>query len=117
MLTDTLKMQMPGGISEMSPDYGCFVQAWSGYGVAWPIVSGIFGVRPVAFDRRVDLTPSFPAGWTDAQLHGVRVGTNSLDLRWDGTTLWVASRETGWDIRCDRLPMQLDSGYGRREVR
>jgi hypothetical protein len=108
MLTDTLEVQMPGAIAEMSPDFGCFVQAWSGYAVAWPVVSGLFGVNPDAFHRRIELTPSFPSGWSEAQLTNLMVGTNRLDLRWDGTTLWVTSHEPGWDIRCDRLPMRLE---------
>jgi glycogen debranching enzyme len=108
MLTDTLDMQSPGAIAEMSPDFGCFVQAWSGYAVAWPVVAGIFGVRPDAFHRRIELTPSFPAGWSDAQLTDLVVGTNRLDLRWDGTTLSVTSREPGWDITCDHLPVRLE---------
>jgi glycogen debranching enzyme len=108
MLTDTLDMQMPGAISEMSPDYGCFVQAWSGYGVAWPVVTGIFGIRPDAYHHRVTCVPNFPADWSDARLTNVRIGTNSLDLRWDGTTLWVSSQEPGWDITCDRVPIRVE---------
>jgi glycogen debranching enzyme len=110
LLTDTLELQSPGAIAEMSPDYGCFVQAWSGYAVAWPVVAGIFGVKPDSLHRRITLTPSFPPGWSDARLSNLSVGTNLVDLRWDGTTLWVTSRETGWDIRCDRLPMRLEQG-------
>lgn len=105
-LTDQLGMQMPGAISEMSPDYGCFVQAWSGYGVAWPVITGIFGLRPDAYHRQIDLTPSFPAGWSHAQLRRVQVGTNSIDLHWDGARLWVTSREPGWRVTCDSLPLQ-----------
>jgi glycogen debranching enzyme len=107
ILTDTLEMQMPGAISEMSPDYGCFVQAWSGYGVAWPLVSGIFGVQPDAYRRRVTLTPSFPPGWPEARLQNLRIGTNSIDLEWDGTTLWLTSQEPGWRVTSDSLPMRL----------
>jgi hypothetical protein len=106
-LTDQLGLQMPGAISEMSPDYGCFVQAWSGYGVAWPIVTGIFGIRPDAAGRHVELAPIFPPGWSGARLENTRIGTNSIDLRWDGTTLWVTSREPGWSVTCHSLPMRV----------
>jgi glycogen debranching enzyme len=108
MMTDTLDMQMPGAIAEMSPNYGCFVQAWSGYGVAWPVVTGIFGVRPDAYHRRIKLSPHFPSDWSDAHLTNLVVGTNSFDLYWDGTTLSVTSREPGWDIQCDGLPLRLE---------
>ena len=67
-----------------------------------------FGVRSDAFHRRIELAPSFPASWSEAQLTNLAVGTNRLDLRWDGTTLSVTSREPGWEIRCDRLPMRLE---------
>lgn len=108
LLTDTLEMQMPGAIAEMSPDYGCFVQAWSGYAVAWPIVAGVFGVHPDAFKREVVLTPSFPADWDHARLLNVRIGTNSIDLSWDGKTLSVVSREPGWRVTCDAVPCQVE---------
>jgi hypothetical protein len=111
MMTDTLDMQMPGAIAEMSPDYGCFVQAWSGYGVAWPVVTGIFGVRPDTHHRRVELSPHFPADWSDAHLTNLVIGTNSLDLHWDGATLSATSREPGWDIRCDRVPFRLEQAH------
>jgi glycogen debranching enzyme len=109
VLTDTLEMQMPGAIAEMSPDYGCFVQAWSGYGVAWPVVTGIFGIRPDAAHRTVELAPNFPPGWRDARLTNIHIGTNTIDLHWDGETLWVASRERGWQVTCDSLPLRLAS--------
>lgn len=107
MMTDTLDMQMPGAIAEMSPNWGCFVQAWSGYGVAWPVVTGIFGVQPDAYHRRIELSPNFPADWSDARLSNVVVGGNSLDLHWDGKTLRVTSREPGWEITSDSGSVRL----------
>lgn len=107
LLTDTLDLQMPGAIAEMSPDYGCFVQAWSSYGVAWALAVGIFGLRPDAPRRRLVLTPAFPAAWSSARLDNVRVGSNSFDLYWDGATLRVASREPGWTVLCETVPVQV----------
>ena len=107
LLTDTLELQMPGAIAEMSPDYGCCVQAWSGYSVAWPLVAGIFGLRPDALRRRLELEPAFPAAWMSAALTGVRVGNNTFDLQWDGQTLHVTSHETGWTVTSQRVPIEL----------
>jgi glycogen debranching enzyme len=97
-IAETLPLHMPGAISEMSPDDGCFVQAWSGYGIAWPIVAHFFGVRPDAFRRRLELCPIFPPDWHSANLLSLRVGSNRFDLRWDKATLTVASQEEGWTV-------------------
>ena len=91
-------LHMPGAISEMSPDSGCFLQAWSGYGVAWPVVTQMFGIQPDAFRRRLALSPTFPVGWTEARLSGVRVGSNTFDVAWDGRMLTVTSHEPGWTV-------------------
>ena len=109
LLTDTLDLQMPGAIAEMSPDGGCFVQAWSGCGVAWPVVAGVFGLRPDAFHRRLALHPVFPSGWPSARLSNVRVGANAFDLSWDGATLTVTSREPGWSVTCDGAPLRVET--------
>src|SRR5258706_178649 len=45
-ITTTLGRAMPGAVAEFSPDGGCFLQLWSGYGIVWPIVRYLFGLRP-----------------------------------------------------------------------
>lgn len=52
-IISTFSIRMPGTFSEMSPDYGCFVQAWTGYGIIWPIVTYVFGIRPHAYKKEV----------------------------------------------------------------
>ncbi|HWI65505.1 MAG TPA: hypothetical protein VNT75_27050 [Symbiobacteriaceae bacterium] len=92
-IASTLSMHMPGGIAEMSPDYGCFVQAWSGYGVAWPVVAHIFGLRPEAHLRRLSVKPTFPAGWNGARLERVRIGDVYFDIDYDGHDVQVAGTD------------------------
>lgn len=110
MLTETLDMQMPGAIAEVSPAGGCFVQAWSGYAVAWPVVAGIFGVHPDAARHEVTLRPTFPPGWRFAGLYRLRIGSNMVDLEWDGERLRVVSREEGWTVRGGSVPLQVERG-------
>jgi len=98
---------MPGAFSELSPQAGCFVQAWSGYAVAWPVVAGMFGVRPDAFHRRLMLDPVFPAEWPAARLAGLRIGSNTVDLDWDGTSLTVSTRHDDWIITSDTVPLRV----------
>jgi glycogen debranching enzyme len=97
-LTDTLDLHMPGAISELSPDSGCFVQAWSGYAVAWPLVAHVFGVRPEAHRRRLTLAPRFPTSWPEARLGNVRIGSATFDFHWDGKTLMARGSEPGWTV-------------------
>ena len=106
-LASSLRLHMPGAISEMSPDQGCFVQAWSGYGVVYPVARGVFGLAPDAARRHMALRPQLPQGWDHASLAGVRVGTTALDVALERDaagvlTCTVAIGESGW--RIETLP-------------
>jgi hypothetical protein len=101
LLAAMLTLRMPGAISEMSPDGGCFVQAWSGYGVVYPLAHGVFGLYPDAAARHLVLCPRLPPGWPYARLHGLQVGDAHIDLdlerRPDGETTWrLHSDKPGW---------------------
>lgn len=112
LLTDTLHIHMPGAISEMSPDYGCFVQAWSAYAVAWPVVRGFFGIQPDAHRRSITISPCFPTTWPEASLDSVPVGSAVFDFRWDGSRMHVQCSEPGWSIveeRADRSTQAVDA--------
>ncbi|WP_126550765.1 amylo-alpha-1,6-glucosidase [Dictyobacter kobayashii] len=76
----TLEQQMPGAFSEISPNGGCFIQAWSSYGIIWPVVHAFFGFQPNVAQHRVSFIPHFPTTWQTAQLHSVRVGNSSMEL-------------------------------------
>jgi hypothetical protein len=91
-------MQMPGAISEMLPDYGCCVQAWSSYAVAWPVVAGVFGVQPEAHRRVLRLSPRFPPSWPAVRLRNLRIGGAAADLTWNGECLTVSVGEPGWQV-------------------
>lgn len=115
LLASQLMLRMPGAISEYSPDGGCFVQAWSGYGIAYPLVAGVFGLFPDAAARHLVIAPSLPDGWPCASLRRVRIGTALLDVELsrpangeDGT---IACRlcidQPGWHVTI--LPRALRS--------
>src|SRR5206468_5550203 len=40
----TFSRTLPGSISEMMPDYGCFVIAWTSYGIVVPLIEQVFGI-------------------------------------------------------------------------
>lgn len=71
----------PGSISEMSPDYGCFVQAWTVYGVLVTITEHFFGIHPEAHKNRVMLKPCLPTAWTTASIERVRMPDGELTIK------------------------------------
>jgi glycogen debranching enzyme len=98
-VAEGLPCYMPGAIAEITPDGGCAVQAWSGYALAWPLVSGVFGLRPDAHGRRLEVRPSFPAGWTRAALRRLRIGNALFDVVWDVSKVDSASGDVSDDAR------------------
>ena len=79
----TFGMAGPGNLSEMSPDYGCFVQAWTVYAAFVPIVRYFFGIQPDANEGRLVIAPCPPAGWENAALENVPVLGASVSVRFE----------------------------------
>lgn len=115
-ITNTRLLRFPGAPSEMSPDYGCFVQAWTGYSVAVPIIRHVLGLNPNAHQRRLTLSPRLPASWDHFSLKNMRVGDLHLDfdLRWDidQSTLEVQvdGLADGWQLELSLDPMWYGMG-------
>ena len=76
-----ISQRMPGAFSEVSPDGGCFIQAWSSYGIIWPVVHYFLGFRPDAAERSIRFIPHLPSTWRTAHLQDVRVGSASMNLQ------------------------------------
>ena len=79
-MQSTFGMATPGCISEMSPDYGCFVQAWTAYAMFVPVVEGFFGVCPHAEKGEIELRPCMPSAWEKAALRELPVLDGALSL-------------------------------------
>jgi glycogen debranching enzyme len=79
-IAGTISHQMPGAYSDISPDRGCFIQAWASYGIIWPVVYSFLGFRPDAANRRVHFVPQLPGSWHTARLQDVRVGSARMNL-------------------------------------
>jgi glycogen debranching enzyme len=99
-IVETFGRRLPGSISEMMPDYGCFVQAWTTYGIVVPLVEHVFGVEPDAAHRSVVFEPHIPTGWETISIEHLPVGTNLLSLTRSRTTEGIeyrlSSKENGW---------------------
>ncbi|HEU5348149.1 MAG TPA: hypothetical protein VFU63_06015 [Ktedonobacterales bacterium] len=99
----TLGRAMPGAIAEYSPDGGCFLQLWSGYGIIWPIVRYIFGLRPDVARRRLVCVPQLPEGWPAAELREVPLGDMRVDIALERAAehlrVRVETNDPGWVVR------------------
>lgn len=98
----TFGMIGPAQLAEMSPDYGCFVQAWTVYALLTPVVRHMFGIQPDAKSGEVLLTPALPQAWPIASLARVRVLDGEMSVRCareeDGLRLTL-SGTTGLAVR------------------
>jgi glycogen debranching enzyme len=99
-IVQTFGRTLPGSISEMMPDYGCFAIAWTSYGMMVPLIQHVFGVQPDAVNKTVVFAPQVPTGWEDMRIDDLPVGSNKLSFsrqRTDeGIEYRVAAREDGW---------------------
>jgi glycogen debranching enzyme len=99
-IAETFGRTLPGAISEMMPDYGCFVIGWTSYGVVVPLIQHVFGIRPDAVHRTVVFDPQVPSGWEDMSIADLPVGTNVISFSrartGEGVEYRVNARDDGW---------------------
>jgi Bacterial alpha-L-rhamnosidase 6 hairpin glycosidase domain len=79
-IVQTFGRVLPGSISEMMPDYGCPVQAWTIYGLAVPLVTHVFGIHPDAYYKSILIAPHLPTGWNGGAIYDLPVGNNTISL-------------------------------------
>jgi glycogen debranching enzyme len=99
-IVQTFNRKLPGSISEMMPDYGCFVIAWTMYGIVVPLVEHVFGVEPDAVTKTVSFEPHLPSRWEDISIEDLPVGNNLISFaraRTDkGVEYRIQSEASGW---------------------
>jgi hypothetical protein len=112
---ETFNRTLPGSISEMMPDYGCFAIAWTSYGIVVPLIEHVFGVQPDAVHKTVVFDPQLPAGWEDMSIEDLPVGTNTLSFSRTKTGRGIEYRvdatESGWTFVLRGKPLPGASYY------
>ncbi|MGN6196308.1 MAG: amylo-alpha-1,6-glucosidase [Ginsengibacter sp.] len=104
-IVKTFSRVLPGSISEMMPDYGCFTQSWSNYGIVLPLISHIFGINPDASQKEIEITPHIPDSWSkdSLSLTALPVADNQISMSYqpvkNGEKYVIISKDTGWKIR------------------
>jgi hypothetical protein len=100
----------PGSISEMMPDYGCFVIAWTSYGIVLPLIQHVFGIQPDAPHKAVVFEPHLPSGWEDIRIDDLPVGTNLVSFSRARTGRGIEyafeAKQSGWTfvLKTKELP-------------
>lgn len=113
-IANTFNQVMPGSIAEMMPDYGCFCQEWTIYGVAVPLIQYVFGIKPNAPEKELLLQPQCPTGWDRYTLTNQRIGDSQFDMAVcssdSGVTYQVNGLDSSWTVKL-RLPFLRTSDY------
>jgi glycogen debranching enzyme len=99
-IAKTFNRTLPGSISEMMPDYGCFAIGWTSYGIVIPLVQQIFGIQPDAVHKTVVIDPHLPTGWEDVSIENLPVGNNTISFTRaktaKGVEYTVKAPRVGW---------------------
>ena len=86
-----IRLEMPGALPEIapSPEYApfqslltraMFMQAWSSYGIQWPVIHGFLGIDPDIPAGRLGVVPSLPRTWPALQVENLQVGSSTLSV-------------------------------------
>ena len=85
-----LDVEQPGALPELfdSPDYPYFpsfggamvMQAWSSYGIHWPLVDLFLGIKPNASARTLSVVPDLPSAWPTLSIDELRVGSAEISV-------------------------------------
>ena len=75
-LSASFSYETPGTLHELSPSGGCYVQAWSIYSIAVPVVKGLYGidVESRKGETTVHISPLFPPTWPYMRISRVPIG-------------------------------------------
>jgi hypothetical protein len=99
-IVQTFNRKLPGSISEMMPDWGCFTIAWTSYGIVIPLIQHVFGIQADAVSKTVVIDPHLPAGWEDISIEDLPVGTNVISFSRArtkrGLEYTVDAKQNGW---------------------
>jgi hypothetical protein len=88
-IASELDTEQPGALPELfnSPDYNYFqlftgramvMQAWSSYGVEWPVIYHYLGIRPDVPSGQLVVIPDLPSSWPTLSVSNLRVGNGAI---------------------------------------
>jgi hypothetical protein len=89
-IAEQLDLEQPGALPEIVPspqydpfvdfrDRAMFMQAWSSYGVQWPVIYHFLGVRPNVPEDTLTVMPDVPESWPGLSVSNLRVGDGTVE--------------------------------------
>src|SRR5215203_2996670 len=112
-IADQLDLEMPGALPEISPspeydpfvdfrDRAMFMQAWSSYGVQWPVIHNFLGIDPNVPASSLSVVPDVPESWPGLSVQDLKVGdgtmTASASRKGKRYITQVVSAPAGWTL-------------------
>ena len=84
-----LDLEMPGALPEIAPspqydpfvdfrERAMFMQAWSSYGVQWPVINNFLGIRPDVPAGMLSVVPDIPGSWPGLSVQNLKVGGGTM---------------------------------------
>jgi glycogen debranching enzyme len=84
-----LDLEMPGALPEISPspeydpfvdfrERAMFMQAWSSYGVQWPVIHNFLGISPDIPAKSLSVVPDIPDSWPGLSVQNLKVGGGTM---------------------------------------
>ncbi|HEY4781640.1 MAG TPA: hypothetical protein VIH54_07470, partial [Chthoniobacterales bacterium] len=111
LIANELDVEQPGALPELfdSPDYKYFppfggamvMQAWSSYGIHWPLVELYLGIKPDAPAKSLSVVPNLPGSWPELSVDNLRVGSSQIavSVRRAGINyITTVSAPAGWSL-------------------
>ena len=113
-VADELDVEQPGALPELfdSPDYKYFsggnpfggamvMQAWSSYGIHWPLVELYLGIKPDAPAKTLSVVPDLPSSWRELSIEKLHVGSDQIAVwvwRAGINYITTVSAPAGWSL-------------------
>jgi glycogen debranching enzyme len=88
-IANQLDLEMPGALPEISPspeydpfadfrERAMFMQAWSSYGVQWPVIHHFLGIDPNVPAGSLSVVPDIPESWPGLSVQNLKVGSGTV---------------------------------------
>ena len=113
-IADELDVEQPGALPELfdSPDYKYFgggnpfggamvMQAWSSYGIHWPLEELYLGIKPDAPAKTLAVVPDLPGSWKELSINDLNVGSDQIAVsvkRAGINYVTTVSAPAGWSL-------------------
>lgn len=101
-VTKTFSYAYPGGMYEVSPDFGMMNQTFNNYAYGVPIVNQFFGIDPQAAKKKVVIKTQMPDTWDNASLENVLIADNTISIFYTKSigllTLRVEQENSDWEV-------------------